>query len=267
MESVEGNGRRATDLERAIFTAQLTATEVLSALSQTYHLEFTVPGLERFDFVPGQFISVVVDRVRTDGPRAGEVRQETRAYSLASAPGHSKGANRFDLCLNRVRSRTGSGFFSNLLCDLQVGDTIQFHGPHGDFTLRQPLADSILIAADTGIAPIRGMMVGLFPKEGVDLSLGHQLALVHSASREAELHYRGLFQQLSGGYRNIQYHSVIEEDAAQPGLLAQITRVLRAQPSIQTAYVCGLNAMVAPVRAHLKQLGWDRKQIVFERYD
>ena len=254
-------------MDRTIFTARLTAAEVLSAQSQTYHLEFKVPELERFDFVPGQFLSVVADRVRTDGPRAGEVRQETRAYSIASAPDHSKGANCFDFCLNRVRSRTGSGFFSNLLCDLQVGDTIRFHGPHGDFTLRHPLADSILIAADTGIAPIRGMMIGLFPEEGVDLSRGRQLTLVHSAPREDELHYRGLFKHLAGEFTNFHYCPVIEDDAAQPGLLAQITRVLRAQPTIQAAYVCGLNAMVAPVRAHLKQLGWDRKQIVFERYD
>jgi ferredoxin-NADP reductase len=33
------------------------------------------------------------------------------------------------------------------------------------------------------------------------------------------------------------------------------------------AYVCGLNEMVSANRAQLKELGWDRKQIVFERYD
>jgi ferredoxin-NADP reductase len=34
------------------------------------------------------------------------------------------------------------------------------------------------------------------------------------------------------------------------------------------AYICGLNAMVSSVREMLKtELGWDRKQIVYERYD
>jgi ferredoxin-NADP reductase len=33
------------------------------------------------------------------------------------------------------------------------------------------------------------------------------------------------------------------------------------------AYVCGLNEMVAANRETLKKLGWQRKQIVFERYD
>ena len=33
------------------------------------------------------------------------------------------------------------------------------------------------------------------------------------------------------------------------------------------AYICGLNEMVTANRAQFKELGWDRKQIIFERYD
>ena len=33
------------------------------------------------------------------------------------------------------------------------------------------------------------------------------------------------------------------------------------------AYICGLNEMVSANRDSLKGLGWDRKQIIFERYD
>jgi CDP-4-dehydro-6-deoxyglucose reductase len=32
-------------------------------------------------------------------------------------------------------------------------------------------------------------------------------------------------------------------------------------------YICGLKAMVDEVRAILKTLGFDRKQIIFEKYD
>jgi CDP-4-dehydro-6-deoxyglucose reductase len=32
-------------------------------------------------------------------------------------------------------------------------------------------------------------------------------------------------------------------------------------------YICGLKAMVDDVRAILKALGFDRKQIIFEKYD
>ena len=33
------------------------------------------------------------------------------------------------------------------------------------------------------------------------------------------------------------------------------------------AYICGLNEMVSANRDSLKALGWERRQIIFERYD
>jgi ferredoxin-NADP reductase len=33
------------------------------------------------------------------------------------------------------------------------------------------------------------------------------------------------------------------------------------------SYICGLNNMVSGVRDKLAGYGWDRKQIIFERYD
>ena len=90
------------------------------------------------NFQPGQFVSfLAVDPLG---------KHQTRAYSIASAPR----GNQFDVCVNRVEG----GFFSNLLCDLEVGQGLEFHGPHGLFMLRAPLTDSIFIATGTGIAPV-----------------------------------------------------------------------------------------------------------------
>ena len=45
-------------------------------------------------------------------------------------------------------------------------------------------------------------------------------------------------------------------------------REIVAGRSKMQAYICGLNDMVDANRTLLKEeLGWDRKQIVFERYD
>ena len=33
------------------------------------------------------------------------------------------------------------------------------------------------------------------------------------------------------------------------------------------AYVCGLSPMINAVRERLRELGWNRKQIITERYD
>jgi len=53
-------------------------------------------------------------------------------------------------------------------------------------------------------------------------------------------------------------------------------RIGRVQPLLMeavgetrdlTVYICGLKEMVDDVRGRLKELGFDRKQIVFEKYD
>ena len=81
--------------ERKIYTAQLKHAALLS--DQTRHLEFAVEGQERFEFAPGQFLSLLASK---------EGHEITRAYSIASAPYKDP---QFDLCLNRV----DDGFFSN----------------------------------------------------------------------------------------------------------------------------------------------------------
>ena len=89
-------------MARELFTARLEKKTCISEVAQCYQLNFILDGMESFNFAPGQFISAVA----TD-PNG---KQQTRAYSIASAP-HG---NRFDLCINRVEG----GFFSNHLADL-----------------------------------------------------------------------------------------------------------------------------------------------------
>ena len=46
-----------------------------------------------------------------------------------------------------------------------------------------------------------------------------------------------------------------------------VREIVRGRPDM-IAYICGLNDMVDPNRKMLmEEMGWDRKQIVFERYD
>jgi ferredoxin-NADP reductase len=166
-------------LGRQLYTARLTRRLLLSERAACFHLEFTVDELEKFDFQPGQFVSFVAH------DPAG--KQQTRAYSIASAPR----ANQFDVCVNRVEG----GFFSNLLCDLEVGQSLQFHGPHGLFLLRAPLTDSIFIATGTGIAPMRGFVEHLFPEDGEDRSQGRKIWLVYGTRHESELYYEDYFEK------------------------------------------------------------------------
>jgi ferredoxin-NADP reductase len=259
-------------LDRQFFTARLQQKLLLSESAQCYHLEFTVDELSHFDFVPGQFIScVAVD---------GRGKTQTRAYSIASAPR----SNQLDLCVNRVEN----GFFSNLLCDLEPGQTVQFHGPHGLFTLRQPLTDSVLIATGTGIAPLRGFVEWLFPESSGDRCQNRTVWLVYGTRHETEIYYQKYFEKIAAEHHNFHYLStlsrpregweglrgyvqnhvaeIVSQRASRNQAIPVITAAEPEEFDIH-AYICGLNDMVSANRDKLKELGWQRKQIIFERYD
>ena len=257
-------------MSRPIYTARLTRRLLLSEPAACFHLEFTVKEMEKFDFQPGQFVSfLALDP-------AG--KHQTRAYSIASAPR----ANQFDVCVNRVEG----GFFSNLLCDLEVGQSLEFHGPHGLFTLRAPLTDSIFIATGTGIAPMRSFVEHLFPEDDQDRGQGRKFWLVYGTRYESELYYEDYFERIAASRPNFFYYKTLSRPQdgweGARGYVQEFVEQIAVEHARNTAvdprpvdgtlysihaYICGLNEMVAANRDSLKGLGWDRKQIIFERYD
>lgn len=268
-------------MARELYTARLARKDCLSEPAQCYHFGFVVDELESFPFAAGQFVSAVAE---------DEIgKQQTRAYSLASAAD----GNRFELCVNRV----DGGFFSNHLADLPdlpIGGTIRIHGPHGHFTLREPLTDSIFVATGTGIAPMRGFLQWLFPASGADRSQGKQIWLVFGTRYESDIYYHEEFEALAAAHPNFHYvptlsrpgegwsgrRGYVQEHVAQivKERAARLGQPLPAPPADASlppaelrfdiyTYICGLNEMVSAVRELLAGFGWHRKQVVFERYD
>jgi ferredoxin-NADP reductase len=240
-------------VQRQLLTAQLTKSVLLSP--ETKHLELKVQSADEFRFTPGQFVSI--KQPRPDG------KVHTRAYSIASAP---RSDATFDLCLNRVEE----GFLSNWLCDLEVGATVQFHGPHGLFTVREPSTDSVFIATGTGIAPIRGMVHWLFEK--AERNHGHENWLVFGTRYERSIYYRDEFERIARENPNFHYIPTLSRGSNDwqscRGYVQDHVRKIVAGRTDMQAYICGLHQMVDANRVLLKEeLGWDRKQIVFERYD
>lgn len=233
-------------------TARLTRSDILS--DRTKHLEFEIAGQQQFDFAPGQFISV--REPRQDG------KPITRAYSLASPP---RNANTFDLCLNRV----SEGFMSNYLCDLELGHEVHFHGPHGHFVLRPERKDTIFIATGTGIAPFRGMIHWLLADES--RHQGHQLWLVYGTRFDKDIYYREEFEQLAREHPNFHYVITLSRPPegwqGSAGYVQDHVKEIVDDRKDMEAYICGLNNMVSANRQLLKDLGWDRHQIIYERYD
>ena len=237
--------------ERSILTARLKRNVDLSGA--TRHLEFAVEQTPHFEFQAGQFVSLLADH---DG------RQITRAYSIASPP---RGNNTFDLCLNRVPD----GFFSNWLCGLREGDQVRFHGPHGYFTLKQPVRDSIFVATGTGIAPIRGMIHWLLADPARHGN--HQFTLMFGVRYQQDLYYDDGFRQLERDHPNFHYLPTLSREnpgwEGARGYVQEHVEKLAGGRTDMDAYICGLRDMVTANRGLLKKLGWDRKSILYERFD
>ena len=212
------------------------------------HFVFEVPEVEQFSFVPGQFVSFQAD---VNG------QQITRAYSIASAPA----GNRFELCLNLVKD----GRFSPHLFAMQPGDTVAMTGPFGTFFFRDPPRDSVLIATGTGIAPFRAMLPARLPADP-----SHQYTLLFGARHEHGLLYREEFESLASQFNNFRFWPTLTRPNGWAGrtgrVQAHLTEALGNRKD-QIVYLCGLKEMVDSIRMSLKCLGFERKQIVYEKYD
>jgi ferredoxin-NADP reductase len=235
-----------------IFTARLARSTSLSEL--TKHIEFEMKGMPRFGFVAGQWLSF-----KTAKPDGEEI---TRAYSIASPP---DGDSRFALCLNRVQD----GFMSNFLCDLEEGAEISCQGPFGDFILRPPLRDTIFIATGTGIAPFRSMLHWLLAEESRHQN--RQFWLVFGNRTDSDIYYHQEFLDLAATHPNFHYLPTLSRGAPEwQGLRGYVQEhvpgIVQGRTDMH-AYICGLDKMIKANRDLLKGLGWDRRSILYEKYD
>jgi ferredoxin-NADP reductase len=233
------------------FHAHLARSTSLS--EYTRHLEFEVEGAGHFGSVPGQWLSLT--HTKLDG------EEITRAYSIASPPD----GNRFAFCLNRVQD----GFMSNYLCDLAPGAMISGQGPFGNFILRPPLRDTIFIATGTGIAPYRSMLHWLLADPA--RHQGKHFWLLFGSRTEKEIYYHDEFLRLATEHKNFDYLPTLSRgDNDWKGLRGYVQEHVPGIVATRIdmhAYICGLDKMVSANRELLKHLGWDRKAILYEKYD
>ncbi|HTR37894.1 MAG TPA: FAD-binding oxidoreductase [Bryobacteraceae bacterium] len=213
------------------------------------HFVFEVPEIQQLHFKPGQFVSL---------SEALGGKKITRAYSIVSMPD----GNRFELCLNLVHE----GAFSPHLFAMHPGDTVEMAEPLGFFTVRNPAREALFVATGTGIAPFRPMV-----RDYLMHPEAKKLTLLFGVRHESSIYYGGDFEALAREYPNFRFWPTLSRPAdSWQGRKGHVqTHLLDAigERRDLDVYICGLKAMVDDVRAILKGLGFDRKQIIFEKYD
>jgi ferredoxin-NADP reductase len=213
------------------------------------HFVFEVPEVEKFSFVPGQFVSM--NQVVNE-------KKITRAYSIASAPSET---NRFELCLNLVHE----GLLSPQLFEMKPGDTIEIRPPLGMFVLRNPSREAILIATGTGIAPFRSILKARLNETS------QPFTLVFGVRHESHLMYREEFEEMARKHPHFRFLPTLSRPTGswngRSGHVQAHLKEAIGERRDMDVFLCGLKLMVDDVRNILKEMGFDRKQILFEKYD
>lgn len=233
----------------ALVERQARLIETFDVGPNIRHFRFEIPEVEQFDFQPGQWVSM------TEVVRDKKV---TRAYSLASLPE----GNRFEICLNKVED----GMFTPYLFQLQPGDTVPTKGPVGAFTLRSKERPAVFVATGTGVVPYRPML-----KQSGYLDQGTPVTLLFGARFAESLMFREEFEALAGQYSNFQFVPTVTRPAdgwaGRTGRVQPLLWEIIGERTDVDVYVCGLKEMVEDVREQLKARGFDRKQIIVEKFD
>jgi ferredoxin--NADP+ reductase len=176
------------------FSAALVSSERITdpeADAEVRHLIFEMPPNQKFEFVEGQSLAVLVP-----GPHEFGNRHHMRLYSIASPRCGEHGRRaRFSLCVRRcfyideISGERYPGKASNFLCDMMPGDVAQMAGPYySAFSMPDnDTANLLMVGVGTGIAPFRAFIRHIYEERH---SWKGQVRLFYGANTGMELLYR-----------------------------------------------------------------------------
>ena len=225
----------------------LDRVDVLSYNVRGFRLKF--PPSAKLEFQPGQFIIVNV-------PKDGAVVK--RAYSIASPP-HEEGV--IALCIQHVEKGAASTFFWGL----KPGMPVSISGPHGRFTLTEPVtSEPVFMATGTGVAPFRSMIKHLF-----HCNVTQPIWLLFGCRYEHSMLYEAEFRTMASLRKNLHYIPTIsrpKEWTGDSGHIQQTFQKYITTLENREIYVCGFLEIVKAVVKDLTDAGVPPKQIHYEEW-
>jgi ferredoxin-NADP reductase len=227
-------------------------TEIKEAAPGTNRYFIQVPDTDRFDFEPGQFVTL-------DLPIGEKTSERWRSYSIASAP---DGTNSFELVIVKANGGKGTEFIFD---QIKVGSEFTIRGPQGKFVLPESLdKDLFLICTGTGIAPFRSMLNHIYTQQ-----IPHKnIYLVFGCRTKTDLLYYDEFRKLESAIESFTYVPTLSREAWE-GLTGYVHAAYAGKlTALQPAYffLCGWKEMIMQAKDNLVEMGYHKKDIHFELY-
>jgi ferredoxin-NADP reductase len=226
-----------------------------------------VPEIDRFDFAPGQFVTL-------DLPIHEKPNKRWRSYSIASWP---DGTNVFELVIVLLDGGLGTNYLFN---EINVGSELTLRGPQGVFVLPEPInCDLFFICTGTGVAPFRSMAHYIHMH-----SIPHkQIYLIFGCRTFGDALYGKELKELSDEMPGFEYVPTFSREVAnavpgtagesgnrriRTGYVHQVYEELCTNNGKAPAafYLCGWKNMIDEAKQRITALGYDRKSIHQELY-
>lgn len=223
---------------------------------KTFRLAPMDGGPLPFEYLPGQFLNVIVPSAEDSGALT------KRSYTIASSPTQS------NYCEITVK-RESEGEVSRHLHDtVKEGDELKIAAPYGRFTFTGEESDSIvLIGCGVGITPLMSAIRYL-----TDRSWPGEIVLFCGFRSPADFIFREELVYLERRHPNLKVYPTVSGDAESTwvGHTGRIdaAMVRNHLPDIQDrlVHICGPKPMMDATKDFLLELGVPRERIRFESF-
>jgi len=203
------------------------------------------------DFVPGQFVSIKVNK---EGMR--------RSYSVASLPGEKM--------IDLVIDVSPMGIGSKYVLGLKVGDEVEILGFLGKFTIDENdllvRKQMIFVGTGTGIVPLKPMIEDML----VNKLYRGQTYLIWGMRYEKDLYWMKEVDDLQRDYDNFHFEVVLSRPESDwPGLsghVGDIVNNLEINWQETGVYLCGNPDMILDIKEKVTKKGVPERQVVYERF-
>jgi ferredoxin-NADP reductase len=235
-------------------TGRFTRIEKITEATWRFWIE--IPEVEKFDFKPGQFVTL-------DLPIADKPNKRWRSYSIAS---HPDGTNIIELVIVLLEGGLGTHYLFN---NVQVGTEVPLRGPQGVFTLPPVIEkDLFFICTGTGIAPFRSM-ANYINLHGIEHK---NIYLIFGCRKLCDSLYGEEMKALGNSLKSFHYiPTYSREDKSNDGIKHGYVHdvyheILNAGKPEADFYLCGWKNMIDDAKQNIISMGYDKKSIHLELY-
>ena len=216
-----------------------------------FQLEFK--DLDIFDFIAGQYVKVHMPI---------EADKTYRQYSIASEPIEN---NKIELLIVYNPIGLGTNYLFN---KVGIGSVLKLSKALGRFVLPETTdKDICLICTGVGLAPFRSMYLDVLNKN----KNIKQINLIFGTRTEEDLLYKNELFELSEKFSNFNYFPTLSRSSdswnGRKGYVHNIYKELYHNGKPALFYLCGWDLMISEAKLNLKEFGYQRRDILFEKYD